>query len=97
MICVRDSGKGIPKENLEKIFEPFFSTKSPGEGTGLGLYVTRGIVEKLGGEIEVDSRLGHGSVFCVKLPKFYGIKERLEPNENTGFDGLKEIKGDKKL
>ena len=97
MIYVRDTGKGIPKENLERIFEPFFSTKSPGEGTGLGLYVTRGIIEKLGGEIEVESRLGHGSVFFVKLPKFYEVKERLESNEDSVFDGLKEIKGDKKL
>ena len=77
-LCVRDTGEGIPKENLEKIFEPFFSTKSPGQGTGLGLFVTRDIVEKLGGKIEVESRLGLGSVFCVKLPKYYEVKEGLE-------------------
>jgi len=66
---IADTGKGIPKENLNKIFEPFFSTKPPGEGTGLGLFVTRGIVEKLGGRITVESRLGAGARFRVVLPK----------------------------
>ena len=67
-ISVSDTGTGIPKERLEKIFEPFFSTKPPGEGTGLGLFVTREIIEKLGGSISVDSDLGHGSRFTVRIP-----------------------------
>ncbi|MBW2252245.1 MAG: response regulator [Deltaproteobacteria bacterium] len=67
-IAVKDTGVGIPKENLEKIFEPFFSTKAPGEGTGLGLFVTRQIVEKLGGSLDVVSRVGHGTQFMVRLP-----------------------------
>lgn len=88
-LSVRDTGEGIPKENLERIFEPFFSTKPPGEGTGLGLFVTRGIVEKLGGSIKVDSRLGHGSSFCVKLPKHCEIKEKLTENYRVNlFDKL---------
>ncbi len=88
-LSVRDTGEGIPKENLERIFEPFFSTKPPGEGTGLGLFVTRGIVEKLGGSIEVESRLGHGSSFCVKLPKHCEIKEELTENYRVNlFDKL---------
>ncbi len=66
---VRDDGPGIPAENLERIFEPFFTTKPPGEGTGLGLSVSRGIVEKLGGRIEVDSKLGRGVTFNVILPR----------------------------
>jgi two-component system, NtrC family, sensor kinase len=66
---IADTGRGIPKENLEKIFEPFFSTKPPGQGTGLGLFVTRGIVEKLGGSITVQSRVGSGACFRVELPK----------------------------
>ena len=66
---VRDNGPGIPPENLDRIFEPFFTTKPPGEGTGLGLSVSRGIVEKLGGRIEVQSRLGNGAVFKVMLPR----------------------------
>ncbi|MCK4620072.1 MAG: HAMP domain-containing histidine kinase, partial [Desulfobacterales bacterium] len=68
-LTVRDTGKGIPKEHIETIFEPFFTTKSPGEGTGLGLFVTRGIVEKLGGTVEAESRLGEGASFYVVLPK----------------------------
>ncbi len=67
-IAVIDNGTGIPKENLEKIFEPFFSTKSPGEGTGLGLFVTREIVDKFGGTVEVVSRMGHGTKFTVQIP-----------------------------
>jgi len=69
-ITIEDTGEGISSENIEKIFEPFFSTKTQGEGTGLGLYVSRGIVEKLGGRIEVDSRLGIGSCFRIILPEF---------------------------
>ncbi len=67
-IDVKDTGSGIPKENLEKIFEPFFSTKAAGEGTGLGLFVTREIIEKLGGRLDVISRVGHGTRFTVRLP-----------------------------
>ena len=76
-LTVKDTGQGIPKENLKRIFEPFFSTKSPGQGTGLGLFVTRSIIEKLGGTIEVESQLGHGTSFQIKLPKHCEIKEDL--------------------
>jgi len=69
VITVQDNGSGIPKENLDRIFEPFFSTKPPGKGTGLGLSVSRGLVEKLGGRIEVESRLGEGSSFRVFLTR----------------------------
>jgi two-component system NtrC family sensor kinase len=68
-IRVSDNGPGIPRENLARIFEPFFSTKSPGEGTGLGLFVTRGLIEKLGGTVTVDSEVGKGASFCIRLPK----------------------------
>ena len=67
-INISDTGTGIPKESLQKIFEPFFSTKAPGEGTGLGLFVTQEIVEKLGGAIEVKSRVGQGAQFTVQIP-----------------------------
>ncbi|KMY68108.1 hypothetical protein AAU61_06935 [Desulfocarbo indianensis] len=69
VIAVRDNGVGIPKENLKRIFEPFFTTKPPGQGTGLGLSVSQGIVDKLGGSIEVESKVGAGSTFRVILPK----------------------------
>ncbi len=64
---VRDNGPGIAKEDLERIFEPFFTTKKA-HGTGLGLSITYGIVEKLGGEIKVESNLGEGTTFIVTLP-----------------------------
>ena len=63
-----DSGAGIPKENLDRIFEPFFSTKAPGKGTGLGLFVSRDLVEKFGGKLTVESKLGEGTCFRIRIP-----------------------------
>ena len=63
-----DTGKGISNENLAKIFDPFYTTKKPGEGTGLGLWVSYGIVKNFGGDIRVESQLGNGSTFTVLLP-----------------------------
>jgi signal transduction histidine kinase len=65
---VADSGKGIPGENLERIFEPFFSDQPPGEGTGLGLFVTRQIVDRMGGTITVRSQVGRGTTMTVAVP-----------------------------
>jgi signal transduction histidine kinase len=67
-IKIEDNGCGIPSENLPHIFDPFFSTKEIGYGTGLGLSVAHGIVERHGGSITVKSKLGEGSVFAIKLP-----------------------------
>ena len=63
-----DTGCGIPQENLEKIFDPFFTTKEVGRGTGLGLAVSFGIIAKHEGTIEVESNLGKGTTFVVRLP-----------------------------
>ncbi len=65
---VRDTGVGIPPENLERLFEPFFTTRADEGGTGLGLSVTYGIVTDHGGYIDVDSEPGKGAVFTVWLP-----------------------------
>ncbi len=65
---VRDTGNGIPPENLARIYTPFFTTKGEGKGVGLGLAVVYGIVQAHGGDIEVQSKLGEGTVFRVSLP-----------------------------
>jgi two-component system, NtrC family, sensor kinase len=74
VITVMDTGEGIAKENLKKIFDPFFSTKCPGQGTGLGLFVSNNIMRKLGGTIEVESRLGQGTTFFVRIPRQMNIE-----------------------
>jgi signal transduction histidine kinase len=67
MVVIRDNGQGIPQETLTHIFEPFFSTKGK-YGTGLGLSITHGIVQKLGGNITVKSKVGQGTEFRVTIP-----------------------------
>ncbi len=67
-VCVRDEGHGIASEHLPRIFEPFFTTKDVGEGTGLGLAVTYGIVREHGGWIAVASEVGRGAAFTIHLP-----------------------------
>ena len=68
VIRVTDNGPGIPEEILPRIFDPFFTTKEVGQGSGLGLSIVHGIVERHGGTIEVDSHVGMGTVFTVMLP-----------------------------
>ena len=68
IIQVVDNGKGIEKKNLGRIFDPFFSTKPTGEGTGLGLSVSYGIINNHGGHIDAESEPGKGSTFTLKLP-----------------------------
>jgi signal transduction histidine kinase len=65
---IADNGPGIPAEAINRIFDRYFTTKKPGEGTGLGLFVTKSLVEDLGGKIEVTSRNGGGTAFTVTLP-----------------------------
>jgi two-component system NtrC family sensor kinase len=66
-IDVQDTGCGISKENLSKLFTPFFTTKEKGSGVGLGLAVVRGIIERHKGEIKVQSEVGKGTTFSVYL------------------------------
>lgn len=68
VITFKDTGPGISDENLTKIFEPFFTTKKEGKGTGLGLWVSYGIVKSFQGEIKVSSKIGQGTTFTIKLP-----------------------------
>jgi two-component system, NtrC family, sensor kinase len=68
-VAFRDTGGGIPADVLDRVFDPFFSTKDVGRGTGLGLYLTHQIVEQHGGTIDVESELGKGTTFTVRLPR----------------------------
>ena len=68
IVSISDTGSGIAPENLKKIFDPFFTTKRVGEGTGLGLSITYGIIERHGGSINVERRLGEGTTFTITIP-----------------------------
>jgi len=67
-LAVQDTGAGIPADLIDKVFDPFFTTKPVGEGTGLGLTICHRIVEEHGGTIDVESELGKGTTFIIKLP-----------------------------
>ena len=68
MFQIRDSGCGIPKDAIEQIWDPFFTTKNVGQGLGLGLAVSYNIIKRLGGDIDVESQVGKGSKFSVRMP-----------------------------
>ncbi len=71
---ISDNGKGIPEIHLPKIFEPFFTTKRVGEGTGLGLWVSYGIIKSFQGEISAESVEGEGTTFTIRLPLHITIR-----------------------
>ena len=68
LISVKDNGNGIPQNVLDKIFQPFFTTKPTGQGTGLGLSLSYDIVKAHGGELKVETKEGEGSTFIIQLP-----------------------------
>ncbi|MEW6288316.1 MAG: ATP-binding protein [Thermodesulfobacteriota bacterium] len=78
VVQIKDSGPGIPPNILQHIFDPFFTTKSPGKGTGLGLSIAYGLVKKIGGEITVNSEIGKGATFEIRLP--------VKPDKSTERD-----------
>ncbi|MEP7228884.1 MAG: ATP-binding protein [Ginsengibacter sp.] len=67
-LAVKDNGNGIPQNILDKIFQPFFTTKPTGQGTGLGLSLGYDIIKAHGGEIKVETKDGEGSEFIIRLP-----------------------------
>jgi two-component system NtrC family sensor kinase len=74
VITVRDNGPGIPAINLNRVFDPFFSTKPVGKGSGLGLSICYGIIKKMGGRIDFESVVGEGSAFNIMLPLDNSLK-----------------------
>lgn len=70
-ILVCDTGEGIPPENIKQVLKPFFTTKAPGEGTGLGLTISQRLLKKYGGRVELESALGKGTTITVSIP--YGM------------------------
>jgi two-component system NtrC family sensor kinase len=80
-ITVSDNGCGMPEENLKKIFDPFFTTKERGQGTGLGLTITYGLIKKLHGDLAVESKKNVGTTFIITLP--VSIQEETGDHENS--------------
>jgi two-component system NtrC family sensor kinase len=90
-ITLRDNGPGISAENLKKLFTPFFTTKEVGKGTGLGLSVSYGIIHDHGGSIEVQSAVGEGTAFIIRLP--VAPMETAQSRESEKKDGPLTIDG----
>ncbi len=67
-IRIRDNGNGIPQKVLDKIYQPFFTTKPTGQGTGLGLSLSYDVIKAHGGEIKVETKEGEGAEFIIQLP-----------------------------
>ena len=84
-IGIADSGSGIAPENLAKIFDPFFTTKAVGKGTGLGLSICYSIIQRLGGDIGLESEVGKGTEFSLFLPLEppMELKESITPKKGT--------------
>ena len=66
---IRDQGTGMSNEQLKRVSEPFFTTKPPGKGMGLGVFLAKNVVGRLGGRIEFETRIGKGTTVTVLLPK----------------------------
>ncbi len=86
VVTISDNGCGIPSQNLNRIFDSFFTTKPVGEGTGLGLSVTYGIIERHGGTICVESQVNKGTTFTISLPTDIGASRRVDEEKTDEFE-----------
>ncbi len=84
-LSVEDTGEGMPPEVQARVFEPYFSTKRPGRGTGLGLATVHEIVESHGGRIEIDSKVGSGTRFTIELPAAGPLSTSVPPDVRTPY------------
>ena len=75
MVAVSDTGTGISPDLVEKVFQPFFTTKEPGKGSGLGLSMVYGFIKQSGGHIQVYSEVGHGTSIKMYLPRKFAPGE----------------------
>jgi two-component system NtrC family sensor kinase len=87
-VAVADSGCGIPEELMDRVYEPFFTTKEVGQGTGLGLSIVNRIMERFGGGMNIESEVGRGTTVTVFLPMRPVILSRKEEGEAIDAEGL---------
>ena len=93
---MRDTGKGIAPGDLRRIFEPFYSTKGFGKGTGLGLTIVKRILEEHQGEIKVESRLGEGTVFTLLFPTDGLTRREASPADDFDYNETNLTRKEKK-
>jgi signal transduction histidine kinase len=83
LVSVHDDGCGISEEHLNRVFEPFFTTRGVGKGVGLGLTIAWGVISRYGGSIDVESSVGQGSTFTVRLPAAARARPSVPESETT--------------
>jgi len=71
IVLIKDNGTGIPAGHLNKLFDVFYRANETRSGSGLGLYIARETITKLGGDIRVESEVGKGTIFCIDVPNYY--------------------------